>query len=163
VSADYTRTSWSESTIRNYFVLTSQRPPFPPESVVEFPEPLPYPTLTDEQSDTEQLRLGIEYVVLRSRVRWPLRAGFFSDRQLFRAYDPALDANTSVPSLYGVSVGTGIIVGRILADFAYVYEWGSYLGAPPAAEVGEPQPGPYGIDVRSHRLFFSLIYRHRRP
>lgn len=155
LSADYTRTDWSSGTIRNYFILTSQRPPFPPEKVVEFDE-LPYPTLTDDQSDTEQVRLGLEYVVLRGRVRWPLRAGFFTDQQLFRSYDPGLDANSRSPSLYGLSAGTGIIIGRILADIAYVYEWGDYYRAPDT-----PEADPLEVGVRSHRFFLSLIYRHR--
>jgi long-subunit fatty acid transport protein len=156
LSADYTRTDWSESTIRNYFVLAPQRPPFPDEDVLPTGE-LPYPTLLQSQVDTEQFRAGVEYVVLWGRVRWPLRAGFFTDRQLFHTYDPATGTSSKVPSLHGVAAGTGIIIGRVLADIAWVYEWGDYLEAP---SVNAPDIVPT-VDVRSHRVFISLIYRHR--
>jgi len=156
LSADYTRTDWSESTIRSYFVLPPQRPPFPTEKVVTLDE-LPYPSLIASQVDTQQVRAGVEYVVLWGRVRWPLRAGFFTDRQLVRSYDPATRTNSKIPTLYGLATGTGIIVGRVLADVAYVYEWGDYQEAPTAAAPGVIPM----VSVRSHRIFVSFIYRHR--
>lgn len=155
-SADYTRTDWSESTVRNYFVLKPQRPEVPGEDVQEFEE-LPYPSLIASQVDTEQFRMGVEYVVFFGRVRWPLRAGYFTDRQLFRSYDPATRSSSTIPSLHGFAAGTGIIIGRVLADIAWVYEWGDYREAP---TVTAPDIVPT-VDVRSHRIFISFIYRHR--
>src|SRR5204863_279157 len=83
VSADYTRTFWSQGEIRNLFLLPPPTPERGLQPIRQFPE-LTYPSLNErKQFDTAQLRVGIEYVALRGPVRWPLRAGFFTDRQFF--------------------------------------------------------------------------------
>lgn len=142
VSADYTRTFWSGARIYNYFTLPLAGQPRPPDSVFDR---LSYPSLTmDEQEDTEQLRFGAEHVVIGARVKWPLRAGFFTDRQYFRAGDE------SIPRFIGFTLGAGILVGPILFDGAFVRESGDYAD------------GAGGrTDVTLHRWFFSLIYRHQ--
>ena len=90
--------------------------------------------------------------MLSSRLRFPLRAGVFRDRQLFRA------ADDSVPAFGGWSVGAGIVAGRLLLDVAYVYESGSFAERldPDTFETLET------AELRSHRVFFSIIYRHTR-
>jgi hypothetical protein len=112
-------------------------------------EELPYPKLNEtEQKDTEQIRLGGEYVALRSgRFAVPLRAGWFNDRQYFRQEDG------SAPRFNGLAVGAGLVFGPMLFDVAYTYEFGNYL---------DPDQSGRRISVRSQRLFVSLIYRHRR-
>jgi long-chain fatty acid transport protein len=147
LSADYTRTFWSQGRIRNFFVL----PPKLFEGQTPKPEAqvfgdLLYPTLDDDQQfDTEQIRLGAEYVVIGARVKVPLRAGVFTDRQYFA------DRNGQAPRFTGFSVGTGLIVGPVLFDVAYVREQGTY-----------PDPEPTGgrITAGFRRVFVSLIYRH---
>jgi long-subunit fatty acid transport protein len=141
LSMDYTRTSWSDSRIRNFFTLPPVSTPAPPEDF--FPD-LPYPTLNDDhQRDTEEIRAGVEYVVIHGRLRWPLRAGMFFDRQYFNQVDDG------PPRFRGVTAGTGLIVGPVLVDAAVVLEWGQYVSGDTPARV----------KVRSHRFLFSAIYR----
>jgi opacity protein-like surface antigen len=153
VSADYTLTQWSKGKIYNYFTLPQTGEPLPPDHV--FPE-LTYPNLGAPQSDTEQLRVGAEYVVLKTRVKWPLRAGYFLDRQLFRVL------NDETPTLHGFTVGTGLIFGRMLLDVAYVFQSGCYLEPVESVDPELPPPDPNQSKLRSQRLFISLIYRHRK-
>ncbi len=145
ISADYTRTFWSKGRIHNFFTLPATGRPLETSPQDYFPV-LPYPSLTDpHQEDTEQVRIGVEYVVLRGRIKWPLRAGYFNDRQFFH------DFSGSAPRFDGWTAGTGLILGPMLVDVAYVYEGGSYK------DVDAAQ-----VRVRSHRVFASLIYRHSR-
>jgi long-chain fatty acid transport protein len=148
LSMDYTRTLWSEGRIHNFFTV----PPTPPSPVnAEPPDPivfseLPYPTLVDlDQEDTYQLRMGAEYVIIASHLKVPLRAGYFLDRQYFRAGDG------SAPVFDGFTVGAGILAGPFLFDVAYLHESGSYL------DSGEPQGRAF---TTFSRVFVSLIYRH---
>jgi hypothetical protein len=156
LSADYTRTFWSEGRINNYFVLERKEPGKDPPQPVFYAE-LPYPTLDDavispetgravfRQFDTRQVRLGMEYVVLGRRVKVPLRAGMFTDRQYFG------DGNGNPPLFTGFSLGTGVILGPVLLDLAYVREQNTY-----------PDPDGTAGRVTSvfQRVFVSLIYRH---
>jgi long-subunit fatty acid transport protein len=147
ISSDYTRTFWSKAKIRNFFILPapaiSEKGGVTPGTPQVFPS-LPYPTLSDfDQQDTQQVRLGVEYVVVGDRVRWPLRAGAFTDSQYFRA------SNGAAPRFIGWTLGTGVIVGGVLFDVAYVHESGDYTD----------QQG-IGNQVSSYRVFASLIYRY---
>lgn len=173
LSADYTRTHWSSGEIRSFFTLARaysfgtpvDRPePDPPasgdfcgvygpddhaplEGVTPCPPVLPYPTLGTDQRDTEQLRAGLEYVVIMGRLKLPARAGYFRDGQFF----PALDGQA--PAFDGFTLGTGLILNSVLLDVAYVYESGRYSDSS-------------GIhnDVKFHKLYASVICRlSRRP
>lgn len=151
-SLDFTRTFWSKGRIHNFFTLARTEPdqtePFPDV----FPR-LPYPTLDDpEQSDTEQLRVGVEYVVLWRRLKLPLRAGFFTDKQYF------LDDRGSPPKFLGFTVGVGIAAGPLLIDFAYLRETGNYLD--PEADPDDPEGRGAQRSTRFNRVFVSIIYRH---
>ena len=145
ISADHTRTFWSNGRIRNFFTLPLLGDPNRQGQVFDS---LNYPAVDEvSQEDTEQFRLGAEYVLLGRHVRWPLRAGFFTDRQYFRG------GNGRPPVFIGFALGAGILVGPVLIDAAFVHESGDYLDR----EGNE-------IDVRIRRLYLSLIYRHRgRP
>ena len=150
ISLDYTRTFWSKGRINNFFTLPAtlpddQAPPVPTFPTDFFPL-LPYPTLNDfGQKDTEQVRTGVEYVIISRRLKLPLRAGYFSDGQYFR------DASGHAPRFTGLTGGAGIILGSFLLDVAYVSEHGSYTDF----DLNHNS-------IRSHRFFASLIYRHRR-
>lgn len=145
VSGDYTRTFWSTARIHNFFTLPPEGEPKAPNDVFDT---LPYPDLTaTDEADTEQIRLGVEYVLIRGRVKLPFRLGYFSDRQSFRA------ADGDPPRFDGLTAGTGVLAGPVLLDFAYIYESGEY-------SAGES----LRTHITIHRLFASLIYRHQgRP
>ena len=145
LSADYTRTFWSQGRIRNFFLLdpTLQTGEAPPPT--EYRE-LPYPTLDDlDQTDTQQFRLGVEYVLLAGPLKIPLRAGVFTDRQYFR------DQNGEPPTFWGLTAGTGVSFGPLMIDFAYLLERGTFVPADESA--GE-------ASTRFSRAFVSIIYRH---
>jgi long-subunit fatty acid transport protein len=142
ISSDYTRTFWSSGRIRNFFTLPITGTPAPPDTLFDS---LNYPAVDEEfQEDTVQFRLGAEYVVVGGRVKVPFRAGFLSDRQYFRGRDG------EPPVFYGVTLGTGVIVGPVLIDVAFLRETGDYID-----RLGNE------IDVRIRRFYLSLIYRHR--
>ena len=150
ISLDYTRSFWSKGRINNFFTLPAtlpddEAPPVPTFPTDFFPL-LPYPTLNDfNQKDTEQVRIGVEYVIIGRRLKVPLRAGYFSDGQYFR------DFSGHAPRFTGLTGGAGVIVGPFLLDVAYVSERGSYTDFDLNHNT-----------VRSHRFFASLIYRHQR-
>jgi hypothetical protein len=145
-SADYTRTFWSQGRIRNFFILNQTFAGSDPPAPLDYRE-LPYPTLEDpDQTDTEQIRLGMEAVAIAGRVRVPFRAGLFWDRQYFRADSPT----GAPPRFEGFTLGTGISIGPVLLDVAYLRERGRFV---PADEPGL-------VRTRFSRVFASIIYRH---
>jgi len=151
-SLDFTRTFWSKGRIGNFFTLARQEPdqtrPFP-----QVFKELPYPTLDDQsQSDTEQLRVGAEYVVLGRRLKVPLRAGFFTDKQYF------FDFRGQPPRFRGFTAGVGVAAGPLLIDVAYVRETGKYLD--PEADPEDPEARGAERSTRFNRIFISIIYRH---
>ena len=146
LSADYTRTFWSDARIRNFFTLApnpDEEDSLPPEDSGDFYLSLPYPTFNVAASDAEQIRAGVEYVLIRDRVRLPVRAGYFSNRQTF----PAADG--TAPWFNGATVGLGMGVGPLLLDVAFVYERGDYVD-----QILFQQ------SATAHRVLVSLIYRH---
>ena len=143
ISGDYTRTFWSRASIRNYFTLRAR-----PLEATEAPPPdirtdrLPFPDVFQEaQSDTEELRLGVEYVIISGRLKLPLRAGYVREKP-YRL--------SGAPSFDGVTGGAGLVLGPVLLDAAYVYQW------------GESSDAQGNVAVRLHRGLVSLIYRHGR-
>ena len=90
------------------------------------------------------MRIGGEYVIVGRRLRLPVRAGFFTDRQYF------LDNSGHPPRFTGVTVGLGVATRSLLVDAAYVLEYGSYADA--EASGAE-------TFTRFHRFFVSFIYR----
>jgi hypothetical protein len=148
LSADYTRTFWSKAYVYNFFVLpvsdgsTTSTNAVPPSADNTYAK-LPYPYLTEaDQVDSEQIRFGVEYVLIGRRIKVPLRGGYFNDRQIRR------DVNGQAPRYNGFTAGTGIVVGPVLLDAAYLYEYGSYVD---------------GLNLKNsqhtHRFLASLIYR----
>jgi long-subunit fatty acid transport protein len=177
LSADFTRTHWSEARIQNYFDLFATTrggdgvPSISPPPVV-YPErqyptlrPVPDPSNPDDplklqgQQDAEQFRVGVEWVLIRGGLKVPLRAGYFNDRQI----TPVLGGNP--PRFNGFTVGTGLILGSILFDLAYVYEFGAYSVAAETAATSDesdapstPQPS-LRYSVKTNRFYASVIYR----
>jgi hypothetical protein len=145
VSADFTRSTWSEGRIYDYFELGR-----PPSSPTVYPERL-YPTLAEAppQIDSDQWRFGTEYVLVGSRVSVPLRAGYYSDRQYF------VDAQGRAPRYDGVTFGAGIALRGLLLDVAYVRQRGSYSDPDWLADRGR-------ATITTHQIYSSLIYRFGR-
>ncbi len=155
ISTDYTRTYWSKAEINNFFTL--QRAGGGVTPVPQAPndlfDRLPYPLLFDfsglGQTDTQQVRAGVEYVATLNGMKLPLRAGYFSDTLYFRGVDgraPRLDAWTA---------GAGLVMGPVLIDVAYVNESGDYIGY-----SSEGDPVRTSVSVRT--VLLSTIYRFRR-
>ena len=149
VSADYTRTFWSKGRVRNFFQVeptpAGEAPPEPNLFTT-----LPYPTLDDrDQTDTQQVRLGLEYVVLTGPVKIPFRVGAFVDRQYFRAAAPDGTSVGEAPWFRGYTVGTGLSVGPVLFDAAFVLERGDFTASDDLSTV----------HTRFSRVFLSMTYR----
>jgi len=146
LSADYTRTLWSRARIRNFFTLAPTpegEEPLAPEESGDFFTSLPYPTFTVRAFDAEQIRAGVEYVMIHDRVRWPIRAGYFTNRQTF----PAADGKS--PRFNGGTLGLGMGVGPLLLDVAFVYETGDWV-----------DPNLFQQSLTARRVLVSMIYRH---
>ena len=75
-----------------------------------------------------------------------IRAGLILDRQLFRS------ATGDAPLFSGYTVGTGIILGPVLLDVAYLRESGHFSTPSSATRTTHT----------TRRFFVSLIYRHPR-
>jgi long-subunit fatty acid transport protein len=185
LSADFTRTSWSEARIHDNFDVPATGPtvdgvpavPPPPEvqPVKQYPTLLsvPDPGNPDDparllgQQDAEQIRVGVEWVLIKGRLKMPLRAGYFNDRQI--APNPTGD----IPRFNGFTVGTGLILGPMLIDVAYLHESGEYFITTEAAGGGSFDRSPTATPspvvrnaLTASRFFASLIYRFsggRRP
>ncbi len=104
-------------------------------------------------------------MAIAGRVKVPLRAGYFNDRQI--TPNPTGD----IPRFNGFTAGTGLILGPMLLDVAYVYAFGEYTVSEQAAGGGEfDRPPTAPTEVRTtlttHRALASVIYRfsgRRRP
>jgi hypothetical protein len=169
LSADYTRSGWSNARIRDFFELTFTPPTDEDGNPGQPPPPLflperQYPTLSripdpDDpsdpvrlvaQQDAEQVRAGVEWVLIKGGLKVPLRAGYFNDRQI-----------TGTPSgeavrFNGLTAGTGLILGALQLDLAWVYEFGEYFVAAEAS--AEPQ-APVRYALTTNRVYASVIYR----
>jgi hypothetical protein len=172
LSADFTSTSWSRARILDYFELTvtprtgaADTPAVPPRPV-EYPE-LQYPTLLavpdpDDparrfgQQDSQQIRLGVEWVLIKGGLKMPLRAGYFNDRQITPV------AGGSLPRFNGLTAGVGLILGSVLLDVAYIHEFGDYLVTSEVAAGGQSDRAATASvrnTLTTDRVFASIIYR----
>jgi long-subunit fatty acid transport protein len=98
------------------------------------------------QSDikpTHQVRLGAEYLLFLEKTIVPLRAGVF--------YDPQ-PAEGNPEDFYGFSLGTGVMVGRLILDAAYEYRFGNNVNGD---VIGIPGTD---ADVDQHKILVSAIY-----
>jgi long-subunit fatty acid transport protein len=171
LSADFTQTRWSQARIHDYFDLAFTSPaegasPPPPEfkDQQQYPTrfPVPDPNNPDDparllgQQDAQQIRVGVEWVLIWGRIKLPLRAGYFNDRQI--TPNPGGD----VPRFNGFTLGTGLLLGPMLVDVAYVHESGAYTTAPDSGDFDLPPDttlAPVRNVLKTDRVFASLIYR----
>jgi hypothetical protein len=112
------------------------------------------------QQDAQQIRVGVEWVLIWGRVKLPLRAGYFNDRQI--TPNPTGD----IPRFNGYTLGTGLLLGPLLVDVAYVHESGAYTVAPDSGDFDLPPDvtlAPVRNVLKTDRVFASLIYRFSVP
>jgi len=166
LSADYTRSDWSSARIRDYFEVRftpasdeegnpGQPPPplffselqYPTLKKVPDPDGPSDPALVVTQQDAEQIRAGVEWVLIKGRLKIPLRGGYFNDRQIAPASNDTVRFN-------GITAGTGLILGALQLDVAWVYEFGEYFVA---AEAKTDPPIRYALTT--NRVYASVIYR----
>jgi len=152
VSADFTRTAWSKATITDFFSLGR-------DDIDRFGE-LPFPAVEEGgngQSDTNQLRVGAEWVLRLGEsgsVLVPLRAGLFRDGQPVTIRLNTVGQNDVRPTFTGLTAGLGLTVGGALFDLAYIREGGDV----PASRL---QNSTFDSErkIRYSRVFASMIVR----
>ena len=93
--------------------------------------------------NTTQVRIGGEYLFVFERTLVPLRLGAF--------YDPE-PSDKNPDDYFGISVGTGMMLGNVVLDCAYIFRWARDVGGD---AVGIPQSD---ADFDQHRLIVSMIY-----
>lgn len=133
LSADIYRTEWDE------FTLTDS----------DGNEICPITERPANESDidpTNQIRVGAEYLFIHPEAKYviPLRAGIF--------YDPA-PADKSPDDFYGVSLGSGIAMGRYIFDIACQYRFGNDVGK----SMVQTNRSPFSQDVSEYTIYSSLI------
>ena len=162
---------WSSARIRDYFAVPATPPsdddgiPAQPPPPVFFPE-LQYPNLTTvpdpdnpndparlvAQQDAEQIRAGVEWVLIKGRFKVPLRGGYFNDRQITPA------PGGEPVRFNGFTAGTGLILGSLQLDLAWVYEFGEYFVAAETTDAAAAaEPTRYALTT--NRIYASVIYR----
>jgi hypothetical protein len=172
ISADFTRTAWSKSTIDGFFSL-ARRPrtdiaePLPTTGIDPLIDQeygtLPFPAVEEGangQVDTSQFRVGAEWVLRLGQsgnVLVPLRAGFFRDGQpvlirLKDAHDVPLPDEQ--PTFSGLTAGLGVTVGGVLFDLAYIRERGDVDASRTNNGVADATKS-----VRYSRIFASVMVR----
>jgi long-subunit fatty acid transport protein len=93
---------------------------------------------------TYQVRIGAEYLfIIKERYIVPVRGGIF--------YDPE-PTEGDPEAFYGISIGSGITVGKFVFDAAYQYRWGNEVRKIYVYQEEEFQ------DVKQHTVYASLIY-----
>jgi long-subunit fatty acid transport protein len=93
--------------------------------------------------DTTQVRLGCEYLWILQRTIVPLRLGLF--------YDPE-PSEKSPEDYYGLSVGTGVMIGNVVLDCAYIYRFGRDVEGD-AVGIAQTE-----ADADQHSILVSMIY-----
>ncbi len=132
VSGDIYRTEW-----QNFILKDSDGNRIAPVS-----------GLTEDESDidpTHQIRAGAEYLFfnpVKSKYIIPIRCGLF--------YDPA-PGEKSPDEYYGFSMGTGIVMGKIVFDMAYQYRFGNDV------KTFMLQHLDFSEDVKEHTFYSSVI------
>jgi len=163
ISADFTRTEWSKSTIDGFFSLPRGSSSPNTLNTVDRYGTLPFPAVEEGehgQADTNQWRAGAEWVLRfgqSGNALFPLRAGFFRDGQpvVIRLNDAkGQPLPEEQPSFWGFTAGMGVTLGGVLLDVAYIHEFG---------EVDASRTNSGTADatrtIRYNRVFASMIVR----
>lgn len=93
--------------------------------------------LNGQSDNTTSVRLGAEYLWIRSPVVIPFRGGFF--------YDPE-PGDRGTDAFFGLSLGTGLVAGPLLLDVAYLFRTGTVASSATDTRV------------QQHTVLASVIY-----
>jgi long-subunit fatty acid transport protein len=129
-SLDVYRTEWSK-----FFLKDGQGNDMSPITGV--------PRKDSHVHDTTQVRTGIEYLIVREKTVIPLRAGLF--------YDPQ-PSQEHPDDFFGFTLGTGIMIGNVVIDWAYVFRYGNNVRGDSFGSAGIKE------DVTQHSVLMSIIY-----
>ena len=158
LSADFTRTAWSQADITGFFSLAQKNDGDP--SIDYYPT-LPFPGVefgANGQRDTNQVRIGVEWVLRigqSGNVLIPLRSGLFRDGQPVTGLLNGPGALASArPTFSGFTMGVGVTVGGALFDLAYIRESGTVPASRQGNGIADDQ-----TRVRYNRLFASVMLR----
>ncbi len=163
LSADFTRTAWSQATITNFFSLAQNDVTTPKDGIDEYPFPLPFPAVeegSNGQADTNQIRVGTEWVLRlgeSGRVLLPLRAGIFRDGQpVVKRLRAGVDAAIFEykPAFTGLTAGVGVTIGGVLVDVAFIREYGKVPISRAGAEIYDAN-----TSIKYNRVFASMMVR----
>ena len=146
LSSDFTWSNWSESKLTHGKRATKEFGEITEEIIHDEPFPGNEDAFEDsrEQQDTNQFRLGVEYVFLRGSWLIPVRAGFFTNTLYIT------DGNDESITYLGYTVGIGVGIKDFLFDAAFVYQRGDSF-------FHESSPGDR--EFRSKQFYVSAIYR----
>ncbi len=157
LSSDFTWSNWSESKLTHGKRVC--RDGFGELCKDEFGERIPEEIVDDEpfpgnvdaiaetpreQNDTQQFRVGAEYVFLRGSWLIPLRAGFFTNTLYIT------DGNEGSVTYLGYTVGVGFGIKDLLFDAAFVYQGGNSFFS---------ELSPDDRKFSSKQFYVSAIYR----
>jgi long-subunit fatty acid transport protein len=147
-SLDLYRTEWSE------FAITSRE-------TGEKKNPISnQPIGKGTSKDTTQVRLGIEYLFIGSKIVIPLRAGLFYDPEPSMRKTRAQSAGSAsddstweavTNNYFGFSVGSGISVDSWAFDVSYQYRFGNRVSS-------DLNLQNTSMDTTQHTILASLIY-----
>jgi long-subunit fatty acid transport protein len=160
LARDFSRSHWSRTFIEDVpggVLLTAAEEDDNGETVESFTDRNFFDLLPASQTstvDTEQLRAGLEYLVVIPKVVIPLRAGIFRDQS------PVSDlASDEGRDIEGWTVGTGFNFKHVVLDVAYERRESEGVVA---LRLRGGQPGRGAAlreTVREERFVASLIYR----
>jgi len=139
-SLDYTYTEWSKAMLRNFNNAETEERQidvyFPTFRSTSVPDAY-------KQTDTNQIRFGMEYVYVGDEFLIPFRLGLFTDKQYYK------DSSGEDITFIGITGGLGLKYGPLSVDFAVQYESGSYL---------ETNYAYSATEFNDVRIFVSTIF-----
>jgi len=100
------------------------------------------PLVESETEPTHQARMGAEYLFINSKYVLPARLGIF--------YDPA-PTDGKPDDIYGFSLGSGIVINRVVFDVAYQYRYGNNVSTYIMESLD------YSQDLNEHMMYGSII------
>jgi long-chain fatty acid transport protein len=164
VAADFTASQWAEAdhsyaqtTTTTTGSSTTSRPASGKAIWPTFYTPsLPESSTNPAQVDTQQGRLGLEYMILKPGLfgvtALPLRLGFFSDKQYFKE-TPSLEEVRYL----GFTGGVGFVWSRFSLDIAYHHTRAEYFSdySTSTTSITSDEADTF----RSHRFYVSTTVR----
>lgn len=158
IAVDYSGTAWSKATISDYnYAFIDFNDDFSGFTTRNVPlRNTGFPYIGGTQQDTSTARIGAEYiVVLRHSVTLPLRAGYFTEEQITNIN------GAGQPTYKGFTAGTGIGIGRVQLDVAWVRTTGVDQGTIGirSSKRGSSNTVRNAVQFHSDRVLASMIYR----